>query len=193
MPSGIAHDPPELVICLERIAAGGDEMQHAPPFLLADPGIGLRGAHLLEQLRLVERRGACAGHDVLGQHVEPAGPEGLAVALALVDRFLAPPSLQGIRSGCPERGSRARADRAGGWLARSAAAGANCPWARPSGPRSRYRPNRPQDRGWRCIPARADRPAPSPLRPCAAPPSTASRGGCRSADCRRSPPTASGK
>ena len=50
------------------------------------------------------------------------------------------------------------ARRAGGWRGRSAAAGATSPWAPPSARRSRYRPSRRRDRGWRSRRARAARP-----------------------------------
>ena len=84
----VAHNALELVIGLERIAAGFDEGEHALPHRVIDPGIGQARAQLGEQFTLLERRGAGTGHDMLREHVEPPGAKLLAVTLALVDRFL---------------------------------------------------------------------------------------------------------
>ena len=84
----VAHDALELVIGLERIAAGFDEGEHALPHSVIDPGIGQARTQFGEQFTLLERRGAGTGHDMLREHVEPAGAKLLAVTLALVDRFL---------------------------------------------------------------------------------------------------------
>ena len=83
----IPQDPLEAVIGLERVAAGGDEVEHARKHILVHPCIGQRIANLPEQLVLVERCGAGASHYVLGEHVEPPGAEILAIALPFVDRI----------------------------------------------------------------------------------------------------------
>ena len=84
----VAHDALELVVGPQRIAARGDEGQHALPHLLVDPGIGEAGADFGQQCLLLERGRAGAGHDMLRQHVEAAGAEVLSVALAFVHGFL---------------------------------------------------------------------------------------------------------
>ena len=86
-PVAAQGDPPEPVIGLQRIAAGRDEIEHPFPRRRIDPGVGLAGPDLGQQIGRGEGPGAGAGHDVLGQHVEPAGAERLAVALALLDRL----------------------------------------------------------------------------------------------------------
>ena len=55
---------------------------------VVQPSIGHRTAYLAQQRRAIERPGAGPRHNVLGQHIEPAGTKCLAVALAFVDRLL---------------------------------------------------------------------------------------------------------
>ena len=81
------HDAAETIIGAQRIAPGRDELEHARESPGIDHCIGQRRAQFRQQRRLVERAGAGAGHDVLRQDVEPARTEGLAIALALVDRI----------------------------------------------------------------------------------------------------------
>jgi hypothetical protein len=81
-----ARQPLELVVRPQGIAAILDEAQHLPEQRVGEAGIGRRAAHFGEQGRLLERRRASAGHDVLGEHIERAGAEQLGVELALADR-----------------------------------------------------------------------------------------------------------
>ena len=81
------HQPPEAVVGLERVAAGGDEAEDFGEGLVLQTCIGRRGADLGEQLLLLERRGAGDAEDVLGEHVERARTEVLGVELAVVDRI----------------------------------------------------------------------------------------------------------
>ena len=84
----VAHDAFELVVGLQGISAGFHEREDTLPDLFVQPGIGQARADFRQQLGFLERCCAGAGHHVLGQHVEPAGPEFLAIALTLVDRLL---------------------------------------------------------------------------------------------------------
>ena len=75
----------ETVVGFQRIAAGGDEVQHLGEGLVLQSRIGRRGADFREQLLLLERRRAGDREDVLREHVERSGPEILGVELAVVD------------------------------------------------------------------------------------------------------------
>ena len=84
----IAHDAAKLVIGLERIAPCGDEVQHPLPGRRVEPGKGEARPHFGEQRGFFEGPRAGAGHDVLGQDIEPAGAKILSVALPLIDGVL---------------------------------------------------------------------------------------------------------
>jgi hypothetical protein len=84
----VAHDAAEPVVGLQRIAAGGDEVEHAAPHHLIQPRIGERGAHLGQQVPFLERRGAGAGHHVLGENIQRTGAEVLAITLPFIYRIL---------------------------------------------------------------------------------------------------------
>ena len=82
----VLRQPLEAVIGLKRIAAVADEAEHAVEQFVGQRRIGQRRAHFVEHLRLLERRGAGARHDVLREHVERAEPEDVVVELARFDR-----------------------------------------------------------------------------------------------------------
>ena len=78
---GIAHDPAEPVIGAQGVTTGGHKREHPLPCGGVEPGIRLRRAHLGKQIRFIERPCTGTGHHMLGQHVEPAGAEFIAIAL----------------------------------------------------------------------------------------------------------------
>ena len=108
-PTGILHDAAELVVGLERVSAGRNEHQHPFPVGLLEPGVGEAGTHFGEQRAFFERPCTGAGHDVLGEHVEPARTEILAVALALVDRVLGSGRLEELEAVARHQQRAARA------------------------------------------------------------------------------------
>ena len=84
----IAHDALKLVVGTQGISAGRHEFEHTREDLFIDTCIRQARAHFGQKIRLAKRAGAGAGHDMLCEHIEPAGSELLAIALALVDRLL---------------------------------------------------------------------------------------------------------
>ena len=84
--AGLGHQPAEAVVGLERIAAGGDEIEDFLERLLLEAGVRRGRADFGEQLVLLERRGDRHRQDVLGEHVERAGAEDFGIELAVVDR-----------------------------------------------------------------------------------------------------------
>ena len=94
----VARDALELVVGLQRVSAGGYELQHARKLLGIDCGIGPAGADFGEKLVLAKWRGAGAGHDMLGQHVEATGTKILAITLAFVHRLHCCSRLQKFKS-----------------------------------------------------------------------------------------------
>ena len=103
MPPGLGHQPAEAVVGFERIAAGRDEVEDFLERLLLQSGIGRRGAHLGEQLVLLERRGDRHRQDMLGEDVERARAEDFGIEFAVVDRVERGAALRDIRSGCRGR------------------------------------------------------------------------------------------
>ena len=106
----------EALIDLERIAAGGDEIDHGVEIGAREAGEGRRHPHLVVQLVRHERLAAGAAQHVLGQHVERAGAQRRSVLRPLGDRLdggLAFEHLEAIgRDSTAFEGSSSR------WLAR---------------------------------------------------------------------------
>ena len=71
-PVGPAHDLGVALVGAERVAAGGDEIDHRLEILVREPAVGRGGAHLLVERADVEGLGAGHAEHVLGEHVEGA-------------------------------------------------------------------------------------------------------------------------
>ena len=74
----------EALVGLQRVAAGGDEIEHRVEIGACEPGIRRGARHLREQFIGEERLAAGAAEHVLRQHVERAGPRRRRV-LRIVD------------------------------------------------------------------------------------------------------------
>jgi hypothetical protein len=92
--AALRHQPPETVVGFERIAAGGDEVQHLLENIVEKPGVRRGGPELGQQFGLLERCRAGEREDVLRQHVERSGTERLGIKLAIVHRVERRPRLQ---------------------------------------------------------------------------------------------------
>ena len=90
----VAHDPLELVISAQGVAAILDKAEYALPIFRCDPAVCERRAHFAKQRILLERPRTGTCHHMLRQHVEPAGPEILTIALTRINRI--------FRCGCFE-------------------------------------------------------------------------------------------
>ena len=159
MPPGFGHQPPEAVVGLERVAAGGDEIEDFLECLLLQPGIGRGGADLGEQFLLLERRGDRHRQDVLGEHVERAGAEDLRVELAVVDGVERRAGLEILEAVAGDDDALARLVEPVVGAADPLQQPRAALRARPSARRGRRRPSRCRGRGWRSRPARAACPA----------------------------------
>ena len=76
----------EALVGLQRVAAGGDEIDHGVEIGARERGIGRGGAHLAIELVGEERLAAGAAEHVLRQHVERAGAQRRRVLRVLGDR-----------------------------------------------------------------------------------------------------------
>ncbi len=72
----------EAVVGAERVAAGGDEIDDAVERAAVECGVGEGGTHLGEQIVGRKRRRTRHAENVLGEHVEGAGPVDDGVLLA---------------------------------------------------------------------------------------------------------------
>ena len=83
----IFAQPRIAVIGFERVATGGDEFHNGVEILARQAGIRRRAPHFREQHIGVERRGTGCAQDMLGQHIQAAGLQPVAVQLARQHRI----------------------------------------------------------------------------------------------------------
>ena len=110
----------EALVALERIAAGGDEIDDRVEILARKPRIGCGGAHFRMQLVGAERLAAGAAEHMLGEHVERARAQRRAYPAHWPRSHRSPRDIPAPRTGWPEPGCRARAPPGGDWRARCA-------------------------------------------------------------------------
>ena len=114
----------EALVGLERVAAGGDEIDRGVEIGARERRVRRGGAHLGVELVGKERLAAGAAEHVLRQHVERAGAQRRRVLRVLGDRVERGAAFQHLEAVGRHQHALARARRAGGWRGRCAASAA---------------------------------------------------------------------